>query len=40
MGHHQKTDRVHAEFTGGFNMLPGDLGFGAVGGDAELRAPA
>ncbi len=34
-GHHQKADRVHAERACGLDVLPRDVGLGAVGRDAH-----
>ena len=33
--HHQEADRVHAELARRLDMLPGDVGLGAMGGDAH-----
>ncbi len=35
MRHHQETDRIHAHFAGQRDMLGGDVGLGAMGGDAH-----
>ena len=37
--HHQKTDGVHAQLARVADVLLGDVGFGAVGGDANRRHP-
>ena len=39
VGHHQEAGDVHAELAGGGDVLGGDVGLGAVGGDAD-RADA
>ena len=35
MGHHQEADGFEAEFAGESEVLDRDVGFGAVGGDAD-----
>ena len=40
MGHHQKADRIHAKVARGFDMLLGDIGFGAMGRDAHRARAA
>ena len=35
MAHHQKANRLHAQFARIFDMLARDVGLGAVGGDAH-----
>ncbi|MNT32269.1 hypothetical protein D3C72_1681420 [compost metagenome] len=35
VAHHQEAGHVHAQGAGGLDMLPGDIGLGAVGGDAH-----
>lgn len=35
MGHHQEADGVHAQIARGGDVLLGDIGFGAMSGDAH-----
>lgn len=39
VGHHQEPGDVHAQFAGGGDVLGGDVGLGAVGGDAHRADP-
>ena len=39
VAHHQEPGDVHAEFAGGGDVLGGDVGLGAVGGDPHRADP-
>src|SRR6185437_5444622 len=39
VGHHQEADRLQPDLPGQAEVLDGDVGLGAVGGDADHRGP-